>query len=271
MRHAFIVLATILVTAVPFSGPQLAQVGTRQSGTGSQDLTSDIALGRRLSSQLEQNSLLIQDPAVAEYVNRLGQTLVRNSGAKVPFEFRVIDSKDVSMPSLPGGFVFVTTGLILAADTEAELAGLIGHAVAHVVGRHAAKQPDRDWIVNTLPVPSIVVGDTPREVLKDAATLGLPLAVLRYSQPLEQEADWLGLQYAYKSGYDPRALASFFLKLEARRSMGIAAFPLFQTHQQTPERIETNRKSVETFLAPRAQDITDTVEFHAIQARLVSR
>ena len=205
-------------------------------------LESEIAMGRRLSRELESQVTLVQDPAITEYVNRVGQNIVKNSDSKIPFTIKVIDSDEINAMSLPGGFFYVNTGLILAADEEAELAAVMAHEIAHVTARHAAEQQGRANFVNILSLPaSIFTGGIVGVAIQQAAAIGLPTLFFKFSRSAEEEADYLGLQYMYKAGYDPGASVSFFEKLQARENAKKKVSSLFSTHPPTEARVDQNK------------------------------
>src|SRR5271169_4882384 len=180
-------------------------------------LEKEIRMGKQYAMQVEQSVKLVQDPVVNEYVNRIGQNLVRNSDAKVPFTIKVIDSDDINAMALPGGFFYVNSGLILAADNEAELAGVMAHEIAHVAARHATREMTRANYVSLASIPLIFVGSWGiYEAANMALSLALPLTFLKFSRGFEAEADYLGLEYMYKAGYDPQAFISFFEKIKAQ-------------------------------------------------------
>src|SRR5439155_4212193 len=175
-----------------------------------------IAMGKQYSQQIESTVKLVQDPVVTEYVNRLGQNLVRNSDSQVPFTIKVVDSDDINAFALPGGFFYVNSGLILAADEEAELAGVMSHEIAHVAARHWAHAMTKGQLLNIASIPLIFVGGGIGYAVRSAAGIGLPVTFLTFQRSQEAEADYLGVQYMYKTGYDPQAFISFFEKLKAK-------------------------------------------------------
>ncbi len=232
-------------------------------------LETEIKIGQQYAMQVEQSVKLVQDPVVNEYVNRIGQNLVRNSDAQVPFTIKVIDSDEVNAFALPGGFFYVNSGLILAADEEAELAGVMAHEISHVAARHGMRQMTRaNWAqIGTLPL--IFVGGGIGYGIYEASGLALPLTFMKFQRNFEAEADYLGLQYMYKTGYDPQAFISFFEKLQAKekKKPGTLA-KAFASHPQTPDRIAASQKEIATILPARAQYIVSTSEFDDVKSRL---
>ena len=232
-------------------------------------LDRQIAMGKQFSQEVESTARLIKDPVITEYVNRLGQTLVRNSDAQVPFTIKVLDSDDINAFALPGGFFYVDSGLILAADNEAELAGVMAHEIAHVAACHAARQNTRGQLMNLASIPLIFVGGGIGYAMQNMAGLALPLGFLKFSRGFESEADYLGLEYIYKSGYDPQAFTAFFEKVRSleRDRPGFVA-KAFETHPQTPDRIQKSQREINTLLPPREEYKVDTSEFQDVKARL---
>lgn len=232
-------------------------------------LESEIKMGKAYSMQVEQSVKLVQDPVVNEYVNRIGQNLVRNSDAQVPFTIKVIDSDEVNAFALPGGFFYVNSGLILAADEEAELAGVMAHEIAHVCARHGMRQMTRANWAQIGSLPLIFMGGGLGYGLYEASSLALPLTFMKFQRNFEAEADYLGLQYMYKTGYDPQAFISFFEKIQAKekKKPGTLA-KAFASHPQTPDRIEESQKEIATILPARAQYVVSTSEFDDVKARL---
>ena len=244
-------------------------VGCKRGVGNWYSVEKQIAMGKQYAQEVETTSKLITDPVVTEYVNRVGQNLVRNSDAEVPFTIRVLDSDDVNAFALPGGFFFVDSGLILAADNEAEMAGVMAHEIAHVAACHAARENTRGQLMNLASIPLIFVGGGIGYAGYEAAGLALPLTLLSFSRAFEAEADYLGVEYMYKAGYDPQAFTAFFEKIEAleKHKPGTIA-KAFSTHPQTPDRIGKTQEEVNTLLPPRPEYKLDTSEFEDVKARL---
>jgi len=234
-------------------------------------LETEIKMGKQYAMQVENSVKLVQDPVVTEYVNRIGQNLVRNSDAQVPFTIKVIDSDEINAFALPGGFFYVNSGLILAADEEAELAGVMAHEISHVCARHGTRQMTRAQWAQLGTIPLIFVGGGIGYGIYEAAGLGLPLTFMKFQRTFEAEADYLGLQYMYKTGYDPQAFISFFEKLQAKekKKPGTIA-KAFASHPQTPDRIAASQKEIATILPARPQYIVTTSEFDDVKSRLAT-
>lgn len=247
-------------------------IGNRKiGGMDWYSIEKEIRIGKEYAQQLEQSMRMVQDPVINEYINRIGQNLVRNSDAKVPFTIKVVDDDSVNAFALPGGFFYVNSGLILAADEEAELAGVMAHEIAHVAARHATRGATRAEVANLLSIPLIFVGGGIGYAAREAVGIGLPITFLKFSRGFEAEADYLGLQYMYKAGYDPNAFVAFFEKLEAqeKKKPGTLA-KAFSTHPQTPDRIQKSQQEIATILPPRDQYIVTTSEFDSVKARLAA-
>src|SRR5207302_2686005 len=234
-------------------------------------IESEIRMGKEYAQQVEASVKLVQDPVVTEYVNRVGQNLVRNSDAQVPFTIKVIDSDEINAMALPGGFFYVNSGLILAADEEAELAGVMAHEIAHVAARHITRQMTRGNWANIGTIPLIFVGGGIGYAVRSAAGIGLPMTFVTFQRGFEAEADYLGLQYMYKTGYDPQAFISFFEKVQAqeKKKPGTLA-KAFSTHPQTPDRISKSQEEISKILPARAEYTVTTSEFDLVKARLAA-
>ena len=232
-------------------------------------LEKEIALGKQMAQEVERQSRIISDPVIAEYVNRVGQNLVRNSDAKVPFTIKVLDAQEVNAFALPGGFFFVNSGLILKADTEAELAGVMAHEIAHVAARHGTRQATRGEIANLATIPLIFLGGWGGYAIQEGAGLLIPMGFLQFSRSFEAEADFLGLQYMYKTGYDPEAFVDFFEKIETleKRKPGTMA-KVFSTHPPTGDRITRAQAEIADILKAKPEYVVTTSEFNDVKTRL---
>lgn len=249
------------------------QIGNRDVGGGLNlySLEKEIAIGKQLAQQIERSVRLVDDPVVNEYVNRVGQNLVRNSDARVPFTIKVIDSGVLNAFALPGGFFYVNSGLILRADEEAELAGVMAHEISHVTARHATKNATKAQIMNLAMIPAIIFlpGGWAGWGIYQGINFIIPPTFLLFSRNAEREADFLGLQYMYKAGYDPNAYVSFFEKIQAEERRRPGSIPkLFSSHPPTPERIQNTQKEIATILPARSEYIVSTSEFDLVKRRL---
>ncbi len=247
-------------------------IGNRNINKGSINFISldkEIAMGRQLAAEIERQVKLIDDPTINEYVNRVGQNLVRNSDAKVPFTIKVVESDEINAFALPGGFFYVNTGLILAADDESELAGVMAHEIAHVAARHGTEQASKAELINFASIPLIFMGGVGGFALRQAAGFLIPMQFLQFSRKDEAEADYLGLQYLYNTGYDPGAAVSFFEKLQAKESAKPGTVSkMFSTHPPTGDRIEMSKKNIEKILPDKDRYVVTTSEFNQIKMQL---
>jgi predicted Zn-dependent protease len=246
-------------------------VGCKQGLGNWYSIEKQVAMGRSYAQQVEAQSKMITDPVITEYVNRIGQNLVRNSDAQVPFTIKVIDSDVVNAMALPGGYFYVNSGLILAADEESELAGVMAHEIAHVAACHAAREQSRGNLMQMASLPLIFIGGPIGYAGYEASGLVLPMTFLKFSREFESQADYLGVQYMYKAGYDPSAFITFFEKIEAmdKKKPGTLA-KAFDTHPQTPDRIEKTQEEIASILPARPQYVVSTSEFDDVKARLAA-
>ena len=245
------------------------KVGCERSLGNWYSLEKQIDMGRGYARQIESTTKLVTDPEITEYVNRIGQNLVRNSDAQVPFIIKVVDTDDINAFALPGGFFYVDSGLILEADNEAELAGVMSHEIAHVAACHLARENTRGQLMQLASIPLIFVGGGIGYAAQSLASMAIPMGFLRFARGFESEADFLGVEYLYKAGYDPQALSSFFEKIQAmeKHKPGTLA-KTFETHPQTPDRIAKTQDEINTLLPPEPEYKLDTSEFEDIKERL---
>ncbi len=257
----------------PGSESDVNAIGNRNVGKGLDfySLQKEIAIGKQLSQQVDQQAKFINDPVINEYVNRVGQNLVRNSDARVPFTIKVIDSDVVNAFALPGGFFYVNSGLILHADEESELAGVMAHEIAHVCARHGTKDMTKQNIAQIASIPAMIFipYTWAGYAIYQGMNFAIPLTFLRFSRRDEAEADYLGLQYMYKAGYDPNAFVAFFEKVEADEKKQPGTIPkIFATHPPTPDRVEAAQREIATILPARSEYIVTTSEFDSVKHRL---
>ncbi len=261
------------INVKPGSIEDVSAVGNRDiggRGMGNWYSTdTEIKMGKMYSMEIEKSTKFINDPVIGEYVNRIGQNIVKNSDCKVPFTIKIIDSDEINAMALPGGFFYVNSGLILNADEEAELAGVMAHETAHVCAHHAVREQTRMNYAQLGTIPLIFIGGWTGYGIYEAASIGVPMTFLHFSREFEAQADFLGVQYMYRAGYDPQAFISFFEKIQAleKRKPGMVS-KAFSDHPQTPDRIQHSQEEIARILPPRDQYTVTTSEFDDIKARL---
>jgi hypothetical protein len=251
----------------------VSAVGTRDigaRGVGNWYSTeSEIKMGKSYAAMIEKSTKFITDPVVVEYVNRVGQNIVKNSDCKVPFTIKVIDSDEINAMALPGGFFYVNSGLVLAADEEAELAGVMAHETAHVCAHHAAREMTRANYAQLGTIPLIFIGGWAGYGIYEAASIAIPMTFLEFSREFEAQADYLGVQYMYRAGYDPQAFVTFFEKIQdLQKHKPGAVARAFSDHPQTPDRIAHSQEEIARILPPRDEYLVTTSEFDDVKARL---
>lgn len=254
-------------------GPKedVSQIGERNVGGGVNfySLEREIRIGREMAQDVERNAKIVEDPLISEYVNRIGQNLARNSDARVPFTIKVIDSDELNAFALPGGFFFVNTGIVDLAGDEAELAGVMAHEIAHVAARHGTRNASRGQLANMASIPLVFLGGWAGYGIRQAANFAIPMTFLKFSREFEKQADFLGVQYLYKAGYDPASMVRFFERLKAaqkRKRSKVAA--AFGTHPLTEKRIEIVQKTIDELLPDQPQYAVTNSEFLNVKARL---
>lgn len=279
MRYT--VTAMLLALALPFAQAaddnkkpkdDVEKIGERDVGSGVNfySIEKEIAMGRQFAEEIERQAKVVTDPMIAEYVNRVGQNLVRHSDSKLPFQFKVLEDPSINAFALPGGFCFVNTGLILKAETEAEMAGVLAHEIAHVAARHGTRQATRGTLANLATLPlSIAVGGWAGYGIRQAAGLAIPVAFLQFSRSFEQEADYLGLQYLYAAGYDPTAFIDFFEELASQEKTKPGTLAgVFASHPMTDDRIERSQREMDRILPSKPEYVVNTSEFVKVRERL---
>ena len=254
-------------------GPKedVAQIGDRNVGGGVNfySLEKEIQLGRSMAQDVERRAKIVDDPVISEYVNRIGQNLARNSDAKVPFTIKVIDSDELNAFALPGGFFYVNTGIVDLAGDEAELAGVMAHEIAHVAARHGTRSASRGQLAELATIPLVFLGGWTGYGIRQAAGFAVPMTFLKFSREFEKQADFLGVQYLYKAGYDPASMVQFFERLKAaqkRKTSKVAA--AFGTHPLTEKRIQIVQKTIDELLPEQPQYAVTNSEFMNVKDRL---
>ena len=235
-------------------------------------LEKEIRLGKSLADEVERTAKIIDDPVISEYINRVGQNIVRNSDAQVPFTIKVIDAEEVNAFALPGGFFFVNSGLIKLAETESELAGVMAHEIAHVTARHGTRQATKGQIANLASIPMAIFlpGGWLGYGVYQGAQLAIPLTFLKFSRGHEKEADFLGLQYLYATGYDPTSMITFFERIQAqqkRKSSAVAK--AFSSHPPTEKRIKEIQETMGEILPAKPEYLITTNEFQDVRDQLI--
>src|ERR1700716_2428775 len=231
----------------------------------------EVRAGRMLAAEVDKEAKFIDDPIITEYVNRVGQNIVLHSDAKIPFTIKVIDSDEVNAFALPGGFFYVNSGLILRAQEESELAGVMAHEISHVTARHGTKNATKGELMQMASIPLMILGPVgwAGYGIYQGLNLAIPLTYLKFSRDSEREADFLGLQYMYKAGYDPNAYVTFFERIQSDEKRRPGTIPkVFSTHPPTPERIEAAQKEIARILPARPEYIVTTSEFDSVKGRL---
>ena len=275
-RPTLLLLCAVL--AVPMFGADQKkndpdQIGNRDVGKclNFYSLEREIALGKQLAEEVERQAHMFQDPLLGEYVNRIGQNLARNSDAKFPVTFKIIDDDSLNAFALPGGFIFVHTGLIRVTESEAELAGAIAHEIAHVAARHMTCQASKSQLVQIATLPAMVMGGLPAYIIRQGAGIGIPMTFLKLDRHYESEADFFGMQYMYKAGYDPTASLDLFermISLERRKPGTINR--VFSTHPPNGDRLQKTQKEIQTILPQRPEYVVNTSEFNEMRARMLA-
>lgn len=250
-----------------------AMIGKRNINKGSLNfysLDKEMRIGRQLAAEIDQKARFITDPVINEYINRVGQNVVLRSDANIPFTIKIVDAPDINAFALPGGFLYVNSGLILSADSEAEIAGVMAHEIAHVTARHGVEQASKGRLFQFLSIPLMFVGGPLGAIVQNAASILVPLTFLKFSRGAEEEADRLGLQYLWAAGYDPTEMLSFFEKLKAKEKKEPGTLvKVFSSHPTTGKRLEKARTLLTRFPEREEYQISSS-EFNQIKDKLLA-
>ena len=255
------------------------RIGQRNTGKGVNlySLEKERALGQEMAETIDRQTKFVTDPNIVKYVSDVAQRIIRNSDAQVAFTIKVVDSTQINTFALPGGFLYVDKGLLSELDSEAELAGLIAHEVAHVAARHGTRLATRKTAWNVISFPVIYMAG-PGAI--GARQIG-PLALRKFARDAELEADLLGMEYQYAAGYDPRAFIDALERLHNKqipggKHGGPFARPLHQIaksyafYPPMEERILRLQSEISSVLPCRDTYVADTSEFHEIREQLLA-
>ena len=277
MRQIVAMLAIGALAALPLPADDKKnnpdEIGNRKvdGGVNWYSMEKEIAMGKQYAMEIERQAKIVDDPIIAEYVNRVGQNLVRNSDVKVPVSIKVLETDEPNAMALPGGFFFVNTGLLKLAQNESEIAGVMGHELAHIAARHATRQMTRAGIVNLATIPMMILGGGwAMYGIYQATNLLIPITFLKFSREFESEADMLGLQYMYKAGYDPNGFVDIFERLESmeKRKPGTIS-KMFTSHPPTGDRIVKVQEITAKYLKEKPEYVVTTSEFDDVRDRLM--
>ncbi len=279
-RRRVLTITAVLIVLHLFAVPAVAQKYMDIENIGKRDINrkslnfysveKEIALGRQLAQQVEMTSSLLRNRAVQKYVDSVVQRLVRNSDAYSPFTVRVIDSGEINAFALPGGFLYVNTGMIIEANSEAELAGILAHEIAHVTARHSTKQQSKARLFSWLTLPLLFVGGPAGVAIQQGLGLAGPLSFQKFKRNAERDADILGLQYAYRAGYDPAALVDILERLGEKKTKNRLA-RLFSSHPMNKDRIKRAQKGIAIMLPAKPDYVVSTSAFEQVRAYLARR
>jgi predicted Zn-dependent protease len=251
-----------------------SQIGDRNVGNclNFYSIQKEMALGQQLAQEVAKQSKILDDPIISEYVNRIGQNLARNSDAKVPFVFKVIDGDEANAFALPGGYVFVYTGLIKVASEEDEFAGALAHEIAHVAARHMTCQATKSQVAGVAAIiPGVLLGGWAGYGARQAVNSAIPIASRGFSRHDETEADYLGVQYMYAAGYDPTGAVSIFEKLESmQKTKPSAVAKVLATHPMDSDRIDRTEKEIQRILPSKPEYVITTSEYRGMRDRLIA-
>jgi beta-barrel assembly-enhancing protease len=269
-RLAFLCMAS-LTLGVPALWAQRTQLKPPWNMYSPQ---TDVQIGRKNAQLLEQRLPLCKDPKVDEYLTKLGMRLVSKlptRGIQYPWEFHCVNDKSINAFALPGGFVFVNRGAIEVSDSEAQLAAVMGHELSHVALRHGTAQASKAQLAQGAAgiFGGLFGGSTGGDLLTEGVALGAGGLLLRYSRGDETQADVMGTQIIYDAGYDPRAMAQFFEKLQSETA-GKNPPQFLSDHPNPDHRVERVDEEIDKLGGPPANAKRDSAEFEAIKREVLA-
>lgn len=259
MQRRFVLYPYLILTVIVMSGCASSGVGTN-----SVTLDQEWQLGGRMAAQVAQQYRLVNDPQVLSYVRSVGEKIhAQTPLASRPFDFEVVEDPSVNAFSIPGGHVYVNTGLIKQADHSDMLAAVLAHETAHVVARHVLKQVEQQQEIGL--IGSILLGQNPSGVETLLAQILAGGVIARFSRGDEKEADDLGLKYMTSAGYNPRGMLDMFQKLlSLEKQSPNAVDKFFLDHPLTQDRI----KDIEKRIGPSTRGVVDDPEYADVRQRV---
>jgi Zn-dependent protease with chaperone function len=266
-----ILIALVSLMLTPLAWAQRTQL---KPGWNMFSPQQDVEMGQQVSQDAEKQVPMLNNARVDNYLNNLGRTLAAHApGEKYPYQYKCVNDRAINAFALPGGFVYINRGVIEAADNEAQLAGVMAHETAHVALRHGTNQASKAYVAQ---VPLAILGG----VLGNKNSTGAILAqlgadfatnslLLKYSRSAESQADEMGTQILYDSGYDPRAMAEFFQKIQAADTGG-RQVEFFSNHPNPDNRIGRVDQEISLLGGVQRNDKTDSREFQDIKRYVLS-
>lgn len=260
--HLGAILAIAIVFAACTSGS-----GVNKGDFNIMSLEDEWRLGQQLSTDISRQMPLVNDQQALAYVNRVGRDIVsRTEMAQLPWQFHIVKDPEINAFNIPGGHVYVTTGLLDAAANASEFAGVMAHEISHGVSRHGTEQLSKAYGLEM--VAGILLGQNPavyKQILAQIVGTG---ALASFSRSAEDEADTLGTRYMYDAGYDPRGMVTMFQKLiQTRKGKPGSVDKFFSTHPLTEDRIKDVTKQIQS-LPPKSGLRSDDAEYQAIRRRV---
>jgi len=264
LTTALLLIATFLLLPVD----PLAARG--RGGINLYSIPQEIELGRRMAAEVETQARIVDDSVISEYVNRLGQNLAKQANAPFPVTVKMIQSSEINAFTLPGGWVYVNSSILMMADNEAEFASVVAHEIGHADARHATREQSGGQLAKIIGGPlSVLIPGLAGVAARQAAGVAAPVTSLHFSRAFETEADQLGVHYLYGAGYDPAASIDMFEKIASteRATPGRVA-KLFLSHPPTQDRIRKTQAEIRKLNPERSSYVLNTSDFETIRKRL---